>query len=99
MSADLSVTMQFDPEEGIADLETYLDHLKREADAAGFDPVARCRALAIELELSRPRPARDNIEAHVRKMSLEPAVQADSVVILVDFEGARVGHGAPISRS
>ena len=36
MSADLSVTMQFDPEEGIADLETYLDHLKREADAAGF---------------------------------------------------------------
>lgn len=36
MNADLSVTMQFDPEEGIADLETYLDHLKREADAAGF---------------------------------------------------------------
>ena len=36
MNADLSVTMQFDPEEGIANLETYLDHLKREADAAGF---------------------------------------------------------------
>ena len=36
MSADLSVTMQFDPEEGIADLETHLDQLKREADAAGF---------------------------------------------------------------
>jgi len=36
MSADLSVTMKFDPEEGIADLETHLDGLKREADAAGF---------------------------------------------------------------
>ena len=36
MSADLSVTMQFDPEEGIADLETHLDQLKREADAGGF---------------------------------------------------------------
>lgn len=33
---DLSVTMRFDPEEGIADLETHLDQLKREADAAGF---------------------------------------------------------------
>jgi para-aminobenzoate synthetase/4-amino-4-deoxychorismate lyase len=36
MSADLSVTMQFDPEEGIPDLETHLDQLKREADSAGF---------------------------------------------------------------
>jgi para-aminobenzoate synthetase/4-amino-4-deoxychorismate lyase len=36
MSRDLSVTMQFDPEEGIPDLETHLDQLKREADAAGF---------------------------------------------------------------
>ena len=36
MSADLSVTMKFDPEEGIPDLEEHLDQLKREADAAGF---------------------------------------------------------------
>ena len=36
MSRDLSVTMRFDPEEGIADLETHLDQLRREADAAGF---------------------------------------------------------------
>ena len=36
MSADLSVTMQFDPEEGIAELEAHLDRLKREADDAGF---------------------------------------------------------------
>ena len=33
--ADLSVTMRFDPEEGIANLDVYLDQLKREADAAG----------------------------------------------------------------
>ena len=33
---DLSVTMRFDPEDGIADLETHLDRLKHEADAAGF---------------------------------------------------------------
>jgi hypothetical protein len=36
MSRDLSVTMRFDPEEGVADLEAHLDELKREADAAGF---------------------------------------------------------------
>jgi para-aminobenzoate synthetase/4-amino-4-deoxychorismate lyase len=36
MSADLSVTMQFDPEEGIADLEAHLNQLKSEADSSGF---------------------------------------------------------------
>jgi para-aminobenzoate synthetase/4-amino-4-deoxychorismate lyase len=34
---DLSVTMQFDPEEGIADLDTHLDELKRQAQDAGFN--------------------------------------------------------------
>jgi len=33
---DLAVTMRFDPEDGIADLETHLDELKRQAEAAGF---------------------------------------------------------------
>lgn len=33
---DLSVTMRFDPEDGIADLERHLDQLKNEALAAGF---------------------------------------------------------------
>lgn len=33
---DLEVTMEFDPEEGIADLEQHLDRLKRDADARGF---------------------------------------------------------------
>jgi para-aminobenzoate synthetase/4-amino-4-deoxychorismate lyase len=34
--SDLSVTMRFDPEEGIADLESHLDSLKRDAAAQGF---------------------------------------------------------------
>ena len=33
---DLSVTMRFDPEDGIADLERHLDQLRDEAVAAGF---------------------------------------------------------------
>lgn len=33
---DISVTMDFDPEEGIANLEVHLAQLKSEADAAGF---------------------------------------------------------------
>ncbi len=33
---DLSVTMRFDPEQGVADLEEHLDELKRQADAQGF---------------------------------------------------------------
>lgn len=33
---DLSVTMRFDPEDGIPDLDVHLDQLKREAEAAGF---------------------------------------------------------------
>jgi para-aminobenzoate synthetase/4-amino-4-deoxychorismate lyase len=35
-SSDLEVSMDFDPDEGIADLEQYLDRLKREADGKGF---------------------------------------------------------------
>jgi len=33
---DLQEVMQFDPDEGIADLETHLDRLKSQADKAGF---------------------------------------------------------------
>ena len=36
MSRDLSVTMQFDPEEGIPGLEAHLEQLKTEAAAEGF---------------------------------------------------------------
>ncbi|HEY8591960.1 MAG TPA: hypothetical protein VIL42_03740 [Sphingomicrobium sp.] len=35
-SGDLEVVMDFDPEEGIADLDTHLDQLKRQADERGF---------------------------------------------------------------
>jgi hypothetical protein len=33
---DLEVSMDFDPEEGIPNLEQHLDQLKREAEAHGF---------------------------------------------------------------
>ena len=34
--SDLEETMKFDPEEGIADLDTHLDRLKDAAEAQGF---------------------------------------------------------------
>ena len=34
--SDLEETMKFDPEEGIADLDTHLDRLKYAAEAQGF---------------------------------------------------------------
>jgi para-aminobenzoate synthetase/4-amino-4-deoxychorismate lyase len=36
LSPDIEVTMVFDPEEGIADLDTHLDTLKHAAEAQGF---------------------------------------------------------------
>ena len=33
---DLEVTLSFDPDDGIADLDQHLDRLKSEADAQGF---------------------------------------------------------------
>ena len=35
-STDLEVSMDFDPDDGIADLEQYLDGLKRQAESRGF---------------------------------------------------------------
>lgn len=35
-SPDLEVTMDFDPDEGIANLDEHLDTLKRAAEAQGF---------------------------------------------------------------
>jgi para-aminobenzoate synthetase/4-amino-4-deoxychorismate lyase len=35
--SDLQETMQFDPEEGIADLDAHLDRLKEAAEAQGFN--------------------------------------------------------------
>ena len=36
MGHDLQEVMRFDPEDGIADLDTHLDRLKAAADAQGF---------------------------------------------------------------
>lgn len=61
MSADLSVTMQFDPEEGIADLEAHLDKLKHEAESAGFKfdhHAARNELQAATFGKRRPSTAR-----------------------------------------
>ncbi len=58
---DLSVTMRFDPEEGIADLESYLDQLKREAEEAGFNfdhHAARNELQAATFGKRRPAIAR-----------------------------------------
>ena len=34
---DLEEVMEFDPEEGIVDLDTHLDRLKAEADSLGYE--------------------------------------------------------------
>jgi para-aminobenzoate synthetase/4-amino-4-deoxychorismate lyase len=60
-SSDLEVSMDFDPEEGIADLEQYLDGLKRNADAQGFKfdrHAARNELQAATFGKSRPAIAR-----------------------------------------
>jgi para-aminobenzoate synthetase/4-amino-4-deoxychorismate lyase len=36
MASDLEVSMDFDPDEGIANLDDHLDTLKRAAEAQGF---------------------------------------------------------------
>src|SRR5207244_6012391 len=66
---------------------------RRDADLLPrLDPVAGRRALAREAQLSRPRPARDQVEADVRQVPLEPPVEPDSVVVFADGEGAHIGH-------
>ena len=52
---------------------------------ADLDPVTRSRALAVELEDSLPRPERDHVEADVGRVALEPTIEADAVVILLDL--------------
>ncbi len=64
-----------------------------------LDPVARDRALPGQPQLARARPARDEVEAHLGHVPLEPAVESDPVVILGYGEGTDVAHAAPISES
>ena len=65
----------------------------------GLDPVARNRALAGKPKLSRPSPARDEVEADLGHVPFEPAIEPDSVVIFVDGEGACFAHSGRISES
>jgi branched-subunit amino acid aminotransferase/4-amino-4-deoxychorismate lyase len=58
---DLSVTMRFEPEEGILDLDTHLEELKRQAAEAGFkfDPhAARNELQAATFGKRQPASAR-----------------------------------------
>ena len=58
---DLEITLDFDPEDGIADLDRHLDGLKEEAEAAGmpFDRhAARNELQAATFGKARPARAR-----------------------------------------
>ena len=72
-------------------------------DLARFDPVARRDALAIDADLPGPCPARDEVEAGVGQVPLEPAVEADPVIVRGDGEGPHIvgagAHRAPLARS
>ena len=60
-SSDLEVSMEFDPEEGIPNLDEHLDTLKRAADAQGFRfdrHAARNELQAATFGKSRPAVAR-----------------------------------------
>ena len=63
--------------------------------------IARRRAIAIDTQLAGARPFGDDRIAGVGQMTLEPAVEPDSVVIFADGELADVagrrsmGHGGP----
>ena len=58
---DLEEVMEFDPEEGVANLEEHLDRLKSQADAAGFSfdrHAARNELQAATFGKRRPCTAR-----------------------------------------
>jgi len=60
-SRDLEVTMEFDPEEGIANLDAHLDTLKNAAEAQGFRfdrHAARNELQAATFGKNRPAIAR-----------------------------------------
>ena len=58
-----------------------------------LQPVARRDARSIDAQLPGARPARDDVEARVGQMPLEPAVQPDAVVVIADRELADVSSG------
>jgi para-aminobenzoate synthetase/4-amino-4-deoxychorismate lyase len=61
MGHDLQEVMQFDPDEGIADLDQHLDRLKEAAEAQGFKfdrHAARNELLAATFVKRRPATSR-----------------------------------------
>jgi para-aminobenzoate synthetase/4-amino-4-deoxychorismate lyase len=61
LPADIEVTMLFDPEEGVADLEEHLDRLKQAAEERGFTfdrHAARNELQAATFGKDRPAVAR-----------------------------------------
>src|SRR5436190_7507800 len=66
--------------------------LRRNADLLPrFDAVAGNGTLAGQAQLPGPRPARHGVEANVWQVPLEPSVQADSVIVIIDSESAHLG--------
>src|SRR4029079_6653822 len=68
-------------------------------DLPCFDTIAGIRLLVVHPHLAGARPAGDEVEADVRHVALEPAVEADAVVVVGNGEGARVGHAGALSFS
>ncbi len=64
-----------------------------------LDAIPGYRPLARQPQLTRPRPARYNVEADLGHVPLEPTVEPDAVVVLVDGEGADVAHERALSES
>jgi hypothetical protein len=71
---------------------------RRHADfLACFDSVSGSDPLAVQPKLTGARPARDHVEADLRLVALEPAIEANAVVVLADGKETRFGHCRPLS--
>src|ERR671913_1013087 len=62
-----------------------------------LDPVAWRRALSIHAQLPGPRPAGNDVEADIRQVPLEPAVEANALVVVSYSEFARLGHAGRLA--
>src|SRR5579864_7306168 len=65
----------------------------------GLDPVAGNGPFPGKAQLARPRPARDEIEADLRHVPLEPAVETDPVILVGHGKGNGFAHERAISES
>ena len=65
----------------------------------GLDPDPRRRLLPIDPQPPRPRPARHEVEADLGQVPLEPAVEANAVVVLGDGKDAFCGHSARLAEA